>query len=115
MSTSPCFRDNEVDDIHFSDFMKVELCVVAPKLSPAWTAKRVGDAAHQFARTEGLFVSTVNTDIGFDIVSDNGIEIGSYGWRHAEIGGAEQVWAYGTGLAEPRFSQALQQQRRKRV
>ena len=33
-----------------------------------------------------------------------GIEVGSYGIRHHELVGH---WAFGTGLAEPRYSQAM--------
>jgi hypothetical protein len=47
-------------------------------------------------------VDIVATDEGYDI-NINGIEVGSYGFR--EIG--DFMWVYGTGLAEPRFSQAV--------
>jgi hypothetical protein len=48
-------------------------------------------------------LTIVKTEIGHDIEL-NGIEIGSYGWRQNQ----DIIWAYGTGLAEPRFSIANQ-------
>ena len=116
VSVSPCFRDNEVDELHFSDFVKVELMVVAPKPSPRWTSHRLLDVAQRFMHGSGLFTATIATDIGVDLVSqDGGVEVGSYGWRHATVDGVERTWAYGTGLAEPRFSQALDRQRRTKA
>lgn len=104
LSVSPCFRDGEVDETHFSDFMKVELCVVEPSSD---THEWLGVLAMGFAKSEGARVERVVTDSGFDLYS-GGIEIGSYGIRSAFIGGRTFTWAYGTGLAEPRFSQAIQ-------
>ena len=47
--------------------------------------------------------TAVKTDEGYDL-EINGIEVGSYGARyHAKIG----WWAYGTGLAEPRYTTAM--------
>ena len=104
LSVSPCFRDNEVDETHFSDFMKVELCVVDP--SPD-AHEWLGLLATRFAKSEGTEIERVMTDSGFDLYC-GGIEIGSYGLRSAALGGQIFTWAYGTGLAEPRFSQAIQ-------
>ena len=43
---------------------------------------------------------------GYDIVSPQGIELGSYGIRsHPDIGD----WVYATGCAEPRLSIALKE------
>lgn len=47
-------------------------------------------------------IEVVDTDEGFDLQL-GGIEIGSYGKRHHDSFGP---WAYGTGLALPRFSVA---------
>lgn len=111
VSVSPCFRDNEVDDIHFSDFMKVELMVFEPAAAPSWTSHHLLDAAQRLMYELGLVTTVADTDIGVDLVSEaDGIEVGSYGWRRAVISGVERTWAYGTGLAEPRFSQALSRQ-----
>ena len=103
LSVSPCFRDNEVDETHFSDFMKVELCVVDP--SPD-ANEWLGFLATGFAEGEGAKIERVVTNSGFDLYS-GGIEIGSYGIRSAVLDGHTYTWAYGTGLAEPRFSQAI--------
>lgn len=48
------------------------------------------------------------TEDGYDInltVDGEIIELGSYGIRHHK----SVLWAYGTGVAEPRFSSALDQ------
>lgn len=103
-SLSPCFRDNEIDELHFSDFMKLEICVVGGRDD---AAAMLGLAAELFAQSEGLRVHQMSTDIGFDLVNDEDIEVGSYGWRRVVVDGIEHTWAYGTGLAEPRFSQAI--------
>lgn len=104
LSVSPCFRDNEVDETHFSDFMKIELCVVNPSTDAhEW----LGVLATDFAKSEGAKIKRVVTDSGFDLYC-NDIEIGSYGIRSAFIDNQTFTWAYGTGLAEPRFSQATQ-------
>ena len=50
----------------------------------------------------GTPLSVVATEEGHDLML-NGIEVGSYG--HRSIPGIE-TWAYGTGLALPRFSVA---------
>lgn len=109
MSVSPCFRDNEVDALHFSDFMKVELCRVAPKYSVA-AVMELAMLAAAFAESEGVHPGVEETADGMD-VSLSGVEIGSYGHRTATIGGLKHSWVYGTGLAEPRFSQAAAKQR----
>ena len=47
-------------------------------------------------------VDVVPTKEGYDLMI-NGIEVGSYGLRM----GNGYEWVYGTGLAEPRFSVAI--------
>lgn len=106
VSASPCFRDNEVDDTHFKDFFKIELFCHYPHSHDSLLAY-----AKQFAERERLDVHEIETDIGRDLIaSQSQIEIGSYGTRTVNIDGTEYQWAYGTGLAEPRFSQAKERQ-----
>lgn len=105
VSVSPCFRDEKDDALHFRDFMKVELCVVAPSEEAASVLQLIKTAA-TFFEIEGLHCEAVATLEGTDLIAD-GIEIGSYGIRRATVQGRELLWAYGTGLAEPRFSQVL--------
>lgn len=106
VSASPCFRDNESDDIHFKDFFKIELFSHIP-----WSHHALLSYAKQFANQEGLKVDECDTDIGVDLITASSqIEIGSYGTRSVKIDGIEYQWSYGTGLAEPRFSQAKERQ-----
>lgn len=115
---TPCFRDEPVnDDLHLQYFMKNELIAVC---HPTHDKNYIPWAAIDFLIRNALvffkkFVkdhdairvvstpqdnSVVNTDI---LIND--IEVGSYGYRHYE----DFCWVYGTGIAEPRFSQAIAQ------
>lgn len=103
-SVSPCFRGAPPDDpYHNLHFMKVELYY------PTGTPKDVGrmvEAAAKFFALEGAIPEIVKTPEGFDL-NVGGVEVGSYGYRSV----GDHAWVYGTGLAEPRFSQALRSQR----
>ena len=119
---TPCFRDEKVvDDFSRNWFMKVELINVKPKY-PDLASKMIMMDAFGFYQKYGK-VSIEMTDEGMDLQM-NGIEIGSYGFRSKKanyrgedfmIGidwndpftEGEFVWAYGTGCAEPRLSQAI--------
>jgi hypothetical protein len=92
VSAGPCFRfeDNQ-PPYKLPYFFKVELC-------------KVGSGIYTDLLRDSLSFlggEVVETSIGHDIEL-NGLEIGSYGNRN--INGL--VWAYGTGIAEPRYSQA---------
>lgn len=92
ISAGPCFRfeDNE-PPYKLPYFFKVELCKVG------------SEDYSDLLRDSRSFLGgeVVRTPIGHDIEL-NGLEVGSYGSRN--INGL--VWAYGTGIAEPRYSQA---------
>lgn len=63
---------------------------------------------HWFEQLSGYSVDIVATEIGLDLEL-GGIELGSYGYReHNDL-----KWTYATGLAEPRFSQAVALQKMK--
>lgn len=107
VAVSPCFRDDPEDEVHFRHFMKVELMVL--HRSPLHEAgsymhtRDVLDDARDFMSKESDRAPLLSaTRAGVDLVL-SGLEVGSYGYRSA--GGVS--WTYGTGLAEPRFSQAL--------
>lgn len=103
VACTPCFRDEPVIDLlHQASFMKVELFSLG---SPTWTGYQsaIGLAdALDFFTAQGAKPVKVTTDAGWDI-EVKGIEVGSYGYRSS----GNLHWAYGTGLAEPRFSIAL--------
>ena len=104
---TPCFRDElEEDYLHLQYFFKVELMHVLP-VDPKTALEQMLKDAEYYFNKYSMFVNNakidiVATDIGFDI-NINGIEVGSYGVREHE----KFVWVYGTGVAEPRFSQSL--------
>lgn len=95
---TPCFRDEQYDELHLPSFFKVELIHVQPKLRMQALIKD----AFTFFLGYSNQISVIGTEIGQDIML-NGIELGSYGRR--SIDGFD--WEYGTGCAEPRLSQAL--------
>lgn len=109
VACTPCFRLGDMeDDLHFPTFMKVELYQNGPA-GMFDLIKMMDDAGALFrelgASPDDLSAPT-NGD-GWDIAL-NGIEIGSYGARVHELeDGSNHLWLYGTGLALPRFEQAL--------
>ena len=110
-SISPCFRGETNVILGHTQlcFMKLELFAPDSDFEVEETSKHLLDDAEQFMTTEGAHLTRVQTEAGFDLECAN-IEVGSYGTRQFE--GVH--WAYATGLAEPRFSSALQLQQEKR-
>lgn len=112
MAATPCFRDEvPEDELHLRRFFKVELIEVLP--GPTGHEARVQamaqDALSFFAGTYDALASViVPTEQGLDIEL-HGVELGSYGYREHR----GHHWIYGTGIAEPRFSQAVARGRRR--
>ena len=109
-AVTPCFRNDEEDELHQKYFMKVELFSYVYKW---WELNSTLEMMILDAKTfmsmftfgSAKVVETENdrSKESYDI-EYNGIELGSYGIRkHENIN-----WVYGTGLAEPRFSFATQ-------
>lgn len=99
VACTPCFRDHQPDDkFHNSHFMKVELYI--PGARHRKVLHNLIEDAFEFFSEEAA-PELVRTEEGWDI-EVSGIEVGSYGIRVVH----DHVWVYGTGLAEPRFSQA---------
>lgn len=120
---TPCFRSESVlDDLHQPYFMKLELI--------SWDD--IGVRMHEMIAGALLYLRREHPgdhpgeDLKVGVVENNdpdslamiqaydivttltGIELGSYGVReHAKVG----RWAYGTGLAEPRYSYALEEEK----
>lgn len=115
VAVSPCFRDHQPDDhVHRNYFIKVELF----SKDKALRANKLMTIAGEFFAKEGAILETKKTKVGLDWEM-NGLEIGSYGNRKTVLTvnnsygipqKKEIAWSYGTGLAEPRFSQALRLQ-----
>ena len=102
VSAGPCFRVEEYDELHQPQFFKVELFTLCNADNAAYAANELLNRAWKFMK---CVPNKVQTDDGFDL-EINGIEVGSYGTRYHELIG---WWAYGTGLAEPRYTLALSQ------
>jgi hypothetical protein len=112
---TPCFRNEAVlDDLHQPYFMKLEL--ISWDKTSAEDLNKMIAGARLFIENDaaGLWVDVIkNNDPDpiarhqtYDIVAKHTrIELGSYGIRqHEKVG----RWLYGTGLAEPRYSYAIE-------
>lgn len=98
---TPCWRDEPYDGMHAKCFMKNEL-IITDDVSEKSLQKIIDDAQKFF--NQYLKTKVIKTDIGYDIVSEEGeYELGSYGIRNCEY----LRWVYGTGCAEPRLSRVL--------
>ncbi len=109
VACTPCIRlgDHE-DDLHFPYFMKVELYSNVGILDYLKMLGHAGECFRRFGASKDD-LSVEQTEDGYDI-NVKGIEVGSYGLRKVLAPGSTErtiAWAYGTGLAEPRFGQAL--------
>lgn len=108
-ATTPCYRDEDHDELHSPYFMKTEL----------FDNKNVTvERLHKMINTALNFFNSLQPgcaeveDLGdgtFDIVSSNTkTELGSYGIRERK----NFTWVYGTGIALPRFEQAVTQDKK---
>lgn len=107
-SCTPCFRDEEPGFYSVPFFLKLELFAYGKEkhLIEHFANKMIKDAEQLFL---GFGLDVVVCDqycngklVGQDLLSKN-IELGSYGVRCFD----GYYTAYGTGLAEPRFSMCL--------
>lgn len=112
---TPCFRDDQPDELHQRQFMKCELIHV---LEPGGDGDRelhdllnhASDFHQECVRAAGKSspVYQQQTNDGWDIEIEN-VEVGSYGVRSITRRGKPVfTWVYGTGCAEPRLSQAIE-------
>lgn len=108
MALTPCYRTEPVlDSSHFNIFLKLEIFELYP------LNRTSGDLDYallmqDFFLTVGVKTEIVQTDIGYDVESMEGLELGSFGYRYTPEG---HLYIYATGLAEPRASLALRGER----
>ncbi len=103
IAATPCFRDDLEDKWHNKYFFKVELIKYIEENKLNDVVKMTMMSLDFFRKlANGTDLKIVPTEDGYDIEL-KGVEIGSYGLRKFE----NKMWVYGTGLAEPRFSKAL--------
>lgn len=111
---TPCFRNDDEDELHFEYFMKNELFVYNKKynfkdyeLILEEMVKNVYDFFEEQTYLSTLkIVETPESLLSYDILL-NGIEVGSYLIREIEFEGRKIMYVCGTGLAEPRFETAM--------
>ncbi|MCZ7862508.1 hypothetical protein O9X98_14130 [Agrobacterium salinitolerans] len=103
VALTPCFRrEPVVSETHLRHFMKVEL--FASHDARDELAYEFGLLAADFMQREtSHVVELVATEEGYDL-EIAGLEVGSYAARTAN----GMSWTCGTGLAEPRFSTAVE-------
>lgn len=94
---TPCFRAENDGRYHQPYFFKVEL--IDTDMSKLDEMIEIALKFHQ-SFDRGYKVIQLGEDL-FDIISKDGIEVGSYGKRTFN----DFSWVYGTGLALPRFNQ----------
>jgi len=102
VGVTPCFRNDDADELHQKYFMKLELIHYLKRATIDDLTNMMDDAIRFFSLYVNVdVIETYDTRSGlsFDI-EYNGIELGSYGFRHR----GDISWVYGTGIAEPRFS-----------
>ena len=104
---TPCFRPDDVDDLHQQCFHKVELYQTDDVSHEALkqlirTAKAFIEGAVYEAGKDVANVTVERSQDGYDILI-KGVEVGSYGIRTYE----GKTWVFGTGCAEPRLTKAL--------
>ncbi len=117
VSVSPCFRkEPECDEYHFNQFIKVELGMgffISSFMDEVQLHTTIDNSIRTFINHANAFfdsktdklVECVEVNGDFDLMIDD-IELGSYGYRVFQRQDAI-IWIYGTGLALPRFSQAI--------
>lgn len=99
-TVTPCFRDEKNDEIHCQYFIKNEL--IETNDITKNNLFNIIDIALNFFIKYLPNSQVIETEIGYDIVSNN-IELGSYGIRECEF----LKWIYATGCAEPRLSYTI--------
>ncbi len=101
-TVTPCFRDESFDDLHTKYFIKNEL-IITDNISQSNLENIIKHARVFFLRYLQNVVTVATSKDSYDIVSNNGVELGSYGIRHCSF----LSWIYGTGVAEPRLSRVV--------
>lgn len=111
MAITPCFRDDELDELHYPQFMKLELF----KFGQVTYEQAKDDSKSLLSFARDLFrkftnldknINIANTTQGYDLMLDD-IEIGSYYANKFVILDEFPRTAFyscGTGLALPRFN-----------
>lgn len=100
---TPCFRKESFDSLHTKYFIKNELINTISTTNED-LLNMIYTAVEFFNNTLGKEVTVLPTSqLSYDIMYHD-IELGSYGIRSCDF----LTWIYGTGVAEPRLSAAME-------
>lgn len=110
-TVTPCFRDESFTPLHTKYFIKNELIITGENelnteyMSIVWLENIVEKASWFFQKyLDSKHIKIKSTSsLSYDIMCEE-IELGSYGIRQCDF----LKWIYGTGVAEPRLSRAIQ-------
>jgi len=106
MALTSCMRDEPIhDELHLLSFIKLELIIVGESKEQDIISCAT-DFFEHFSGKESLCVVKSGDNSDVTDLELGGIELGSYGTRSMMDG---TVYTFGTGLAEPRFTTALNQ------
>lgn len=121
ITVTPCFRlsDDDPSKFLYPTFQKVELGAwdYEPSCAEDYARDFATQALQYFKESWGhlanFYLDTSDPNTLYDIymqVGENKVEVGSYGIRkiNSTFDFEDIYWAYGTGLAEPRFSRFLE-------
>jgi len=97
---TPCFRDDKEDELHQKYFMKLELIDISDEPDYFFLLNIANDFFNKMIETQIIDIEKSFYPQKDIACAKTGIELGSYGLRRW----GKFSWAYGTGLAEPRFS-----------
>ena len=111
---TPCFRNDDEDELHFEYFMKNELFIYNREYNfkgyELILEEMIINAYNFFEEQSYLptlkIVDTSESLLSYDILL-NDVEVGSYLIREIEFEGKKIMYTCGTGLAEPRFETAM--------
>lgn len=103
MAITPCFRiEDETNLLTRQMFMKIELYMRGPDADMKILLNDAIEVMTSLKEIVHVSLDRTETNEGVDLAI-GGIEVGSYGIRETSRCGR---WAYGTGLALPRFTVA---------
>ena len=116
VTVTPCFRDDELDDLHQIYFMKTELIMVDCLENLLEEFDNIVELClnffNQYVPSKLLDLTNEKNNMMndtltpcYDIIDiKNYIELGSYGIRSMMVNDKQVFWIYATGCAEPRLS-----------
>ena len=113
VTTTPCFRDDDIDELHRRYFLKTELMIYGDLNDLKGKYQELINLCKTFfEKFTSVIIENKSLNIPdtyYDDIIDlkTGIELGSYGITTKTINGIIISWIYGTGCAMPRLGQVV--------